>query len=219
MLGTASPGFRRKLGDAVRLIDSTGVHLAGLERLGAVLTQVRGAKAHVVFDPDQAGQSITRSAPPTSTTSAPPKTCRSRPERLTSSTSAITTRLVGAARRAGCRLVTRFKKNTPLALARALPLDPRACVVSDRIGFLPDRLAGNRKNPMADAVREIVVTTQSGKTCASSPTTSMPRRKNRRPLQAPLGKSSCSSAMKQTLKLASFLGRSENAVRIQVAWR
>ena len=61
MLGTASPGFRRKLGDAVRLIDATGLHLAGVGAQWARFsTQVCGAKAHVVFDPDLAGQSITR---------------------------------------------------------------------------------------------------------------------------------------------------------------
>ena len=36
--------------------------------------------------------------------------------------------------------------------------------MSDRIGFLPARQAMNRKNPMQDAVREIVVKTESGET-------------------------------------------------------
>jgi IS4 transposase len=36
--------------------------------------------------------------------------------------------------------------------------------ISNRIGFLPARQAMNRKNPMAEAVREIVVRTETGET-------------------------------------------------------
>jgi hypothetical protein len=64
----------------------------------------------------------------------------------------------------GCRLVTRFKANTPLNQPRETPLEPGSTVLSDRIGFLPARQAMNRKNPMADAVREIVVRTETGET-------------------------------------------------------
>jgi hypothetical protein len=51
MLAASPRGFRRKMGDAVRLIDSTSLHLAGA---GAqwVSSDVFGAKAHVVYDPD-----------------------------------------------------------------------------------------------------------------------------------------------------------------------
>src|SRR4030088_250990 len=65
--------------------------------------------------------------------------------------------------RAGCRLVTRFKTNTPLLEARDMPLAPDSNALSDRIGFLPGRQAKSRKNPMQDAVREIVVMTETGK--------------------------------------------------------
>jgi hypothetical protein len=37
----------------------------------------------------------------------------------------------------GCRLVTRFKTNTPLNEPRETPLPPGSTVLSDRIGFLP----------------------------------------------------------------------------------
>ena len=43
--------------------------------------------------------------------------------------------------RVGCRIVTRFKTNTPLLQARDMPLDPGSDVLSDRIGFLPGRQA------------------------------------------------------------------------------
>jgi hypothetical protein len=64
----------------------------------------------------------------------------------------------------GCRLVTRFKANTPLNSPSDLPLSPGSTRLSDRIGFLPARQAMNRKNPMQDAVREIVVRTETGQT-------------------------------------------------------
>lgn len=50
----------------------------------------------------------------------------------------------------GCRLVTRFKANTPLNEPRESPLEPGSTVLSERIGFLPARQAMNRKNPMQD---------------------------------------------------------------------
>jgi hypothetical protein len=49
MLARASRGFRRKMSDAVRLIDSTGLRLAGVGAEWARFsTSVFGAKAHVV---------------------------------------------------------------------------------------------------------------------------------------------------------------------------
>jgi hypothetical protein len=65
---------------------------------------------------------------------------------------------------ADCRIVTRFKKNTPLLSARSMPVEPGTGVVSDRIGFLPGRQAKSRKNPLQGAVREIVVMLETGET-------------------------------------------------------
>jgi len=44
-----------------------------------------------------------------------------------------------------------------------MPLVPGSDVLSDRIGFLPGRLASSRRNPMQVAVREVVVMTETGK--------------------------------------------------------
>ena len=53
MLAQAGRGFRRKMADAVRLIDSTGLRLAGVgSEWARFSTGVFGAKAHVVYDPD-----------------------------------------------------------------------------------------------------------------------------------------------------------------------
>jgi hypothetical protein len=53
MLAQAGRGFRRKMADAVRPIDSTGLPPAGVGAEWARFsTSVFGAKAHVVYDPD-----------------------------------------------------------------------------------------------------------------------------------------------------------------------
>ena len=118
----------------------------------------------------------------------------------------------------GCRLVTRFKTNTPLNAPRDLPLEPGTTVLSDRIGFLPARQAMNRKNPMQDAVREIVVKTETGETlrlltndldAKAQEIADLYKRRWRIELFF--------RVMKQTLKITKFIGRSENAVRIQIA--
>jgi hypothetical protein len=46
-------GYRRKIGDCVRLIDSTSVKLSSLSDDWAMFsTGVCGAKAHIIYDPD-----------------------------------------------------------------------------------------------------------------------------------------------------------------------
>ena len=120
--------------------------------------------------------------------------------------------------RAGCRLVTRFKANTPLREANDMPLAEGSDVLSDRIGFLPARQCNNRKNPMQDAVREIVVETETGKRLRiltndlDAPAREIADLYKRR-WQIEL----FFRVMKQTLKITKFLGRSENTVRIQIA--
>src|SRR5262249_9680096 len=64
---------------------------------------------------------------------------------------------------AGCRIVTRFKRNTPLAVIEERPAPEGGNILSDRIGFLPPRQGSGRRNPMQDAVREVQVKTEAGK--------------------------------------------------------
>ena len=91
-------------------------------------------------------------------------------------------------------------------------------VLSDRIGFLPGRQAISRKNPMQGAVREIVVTMETGGTLRilsndlDAPAKEIADLYKRR-WQIEL----FFRVMKQTLKITHFIGRSENAVRIQIA--
>jgi hypothetical protein len=53
LLGMATRPLRRKIGNMVRLIDSTGLHLAGIGSEWARLSaKLCGAKAHIIDDPD-----------------------------------------------------------------------------------------------------------------------------------------------------------------------
>ncbi len=110
------------------------------------------------------------------------------------------------------------QKNTPLNSARSMPVEPGTGVVSDRIGFLPGRQAKSRKNPMQDAVREIVVTMATGGTLRlfsndlDAPAKEIADLYKRR-WQIEL----FFRVMKQTLKITHFIGRSENAAPIQIA--
>jgi len=99
-----------------------------------------------------------------------------------------------------------------------MPVEPGTGVLSDRIGFLPGRQAKNRKNPMQGAVREIVVTMETGgdlrilSNDLDAPAKQIADLYKKR-WQIEL----FFRVMKQTLKISHFIGRSQNAVRIQIA--
>jgi hypothetical protein len=155
MLAGASRGFRRKMAHAVRLIDSTGLRLAGVGAEWARFsTDVFGAQAHVVYDPDQ-GRPVYHAV-----TAANVNDISAAKEMPIEAGATYVFDLGdydfgfwAKLDALGCRLVTRFKTNTPLNAPREMPLPPGSTVLSDRIGFLPARQAMNRKNPMQDAVR------------------------------------------------------------------
>lgn len=220
MLGAAGRGARRDIGEAVRLVDSTGLRLAGVGAQWARFSaDVCGVKAHVVFDPD-CGRPVYHAVTPA---------------RINDIVAAKDMPVEAGATyvfdlgyydyawwagldAAGCRIVTRFKTNTPLEQAQTLPLPSGCDALSDRIGFLPGRQARNRKNPMQEAVREIVVATETGKSLRiltndlDAPAQEIADLYKRR-WQIEL----FFRLMKQTLKIEHFIGRSENAVRIQIA--
>jgi transposase len=220
MMVQAHRGLRRKLAEAVYLIDSTGLPLnrlsAGWARFSA---NACGAKLHVVYDPD-ADRPIYASVSAAN---------------VNDITAAHAMPIEGGATyvfdlgyydyawwaaldRAGCRIVTRFKSNTPLALVEELPLAKSGAILSDRIGFLPARQGRGRRNPMQDAVREVRIKTETGKIL--------------RLLSNDLDATAHEIAdlykrrwaielffrwVKQTLRIRHFLGTGKNAVRIQIA--
>lgn len=120
---------------------------------------------------------------------------------------------------ANCRIVSRLKTNTPLQVVETLAVPAEAeNILSDRIGFLPERMAQSRRNPMSTAIREIRVKTDSGQTL----------RIMTNDLDLPAAEIAAFYKrrwaielffrwIKHVLKISHFYGTSENAVRIQVA--
>jgi len=205
----------------VRLIDSTGLRLAGMAADWARFSKgVCGAKAHVIYDPD----------------AERPLYLEVTPARVNDITAAKAMPLEPGATYVfdlgyydygwwakldglGCRIVTRLKKNTPLRDAAEQPLPQGSELLYDRIGHLPERLTTTRKNPFGDPVREIGVALDPGKPPLRIVTNDLDA-----PAQeiADLYKRRWAIELffrwvKQTLKIKHFVGRSENAVRIQIA--
>jgi hypothetical protein len=220
LLGMAARGLRRQVGEAVRLIDSTGLRLAGIGARWAHFSRdVSGVKAHIIYDPDL-GRPIYHTVTParvndiTAAQQMPIEAGATYVFDLGYYDYAWWAQLDAQ----DCRIVTRFKVYTPLSQAKAQPLAPGSPVLSDRIGFLPRRQSKSRKNPMKGAVREIVVKTDTGKTLRlftndlDAPAEEIADLYKRR-WQIEL----FFRLLKQTLKITHFLGRSENAVRIQIA--
>lgn len=220
MLGMAPRTLRRQMNEAVLLIDSTSLHLAGIGSQWARFSaELCGAKAHIIYDPDL-GRPVYHAV------SAAKVNDITAAQRMPITPGATYVFDLGyydyawwaGLDQAGCRIVTRFKSNTPLREARNLPLEAGSSVLSDRIGFLPARQAKSRKNPMQQAVREVVVLTETGKRLRilsndlDAPAQEIAALYKRR-WQIEL----FFRLMKQTLKITHFIGRSENAVRIQIA--
>jgi DDE family transposase/uncharacterized protein DUF4372 len=220
LMASLQAGYRRKIGDCVRLIDSTSVQLNSLSGKWATFsTGVCGAKAHIVYDPD-ANQ---------------PLYLMVTPSNVNDITAAKEMPIEAGATyvfdlgyydygwwaeldKAECRIVTRLKTNTPFAVKEDRPVPPGSSILSDRTGYLPKRLAASRKNPMSKLVREIHVRIETGKvlriftndlTASAQEIADLYKRRWAIELFF--------RWVKQTLKIIHFFGTSENAVRIQIA--
>lgn len=220
MAKRAHRGLRRKIADTTYLIDATPVRLNRLNEGWARFSEgVCGAKVHVIYDPDAerpiyAAVTTARVNDITVAEAMPIAPGATYVFDLAYYDYAWWAKLDAA----GCRIVTRFKTNTPLTAVAELPVPKGSAILSDRVGYLPARLARSRQNPFQDPVREVRVTTDSGKVL--------------RILSNDLDASAQEIAdlykrrwaielffrwVKQTLKITHFLGTSENAVRIQIA--
>jgi len=220
MAASLGRGFRRSTAEAVRLIDSTGVRLAGVAAEWARFSkQACGAKAHIIYDPDAEAPVYLEVTPAkvndiTAAQKMPLEPCATYVFDLGYYHYAWWAKLDEA----HCRIVTRLKKNTPLAVLAERALPPGSALLYDRIGRLPERLSATRKNPFDRPVREIGVTLDDGKILRVVTNDLLA------PAQeiADLYKRRWAIELffrwiKQTLRIGHFLGRSENAVRIQIA--
>jgi len=220
MLGMATRKVRRQMKALVRLIDSTSLHLAGVGAEWARFSaEVCGAKAHIIYDPDL-NCPIYHVITEASVNDIVPA------KAMPIDAGATYVFDLGyydyswwaKLDEAGCRIVTRFKSNTPLCNAKEMPIEPASGILSDRIGFLPARQANSRKNPMQVAVREVVVMTETGVMLRIlSNDLDAPAREIADLYKLRWQIELFFRLMKQTLKITHFIGRSENAVRIQIA--
>lgn len=220
MLKQVNRGLRRKLAETTYLIDATGVRLSELSAGWARFSSgVCGAKVHVIYDADA-------DCPIYAAVSAAKVNDITVAQQMPIEPGATYVFDLGyydytwwaKLDAAQCRIVTRFKANTPLEPVKELPVPEGSNILSDRIGFLPPRQAKSRRNPMQDAVREVRVVSETGKVL--------------RILSNDLDAGAQEIAelykrrwaielffrwIKQTLRITRFLGTSENAVRIQIA--
>jgi len=212
-------GFRRKIKDCVRLIDSTSVQLSSLSGDWATFSAgVFGAKAHIIYDPDadQPLYLMVTASNVNDITAA---------KAMPIEPGATYVFDLGyydygwwaALDEAGCRIVTRLKVNTPFEIVEDRPVLPGSSILSDRIGHLPKRLAASRNNPMSGLLREVQVVIETGKvlriftndlTAGAQEIADLYKRRWAIELFF--------RWVKQTLKIGHFFGTSENAVRIQV---
>jgi hypothetical protein len=220
LMKQAHRGLRRKLAETTYLIDATGVrlneHSAGWARFSA---GVCGAKVHVIYDADAdrpiyAAVSAANVNDITMAQQMPIEPGATYVFDLGYYDYAWWAKLDAAQ----CRIVTRFKANTPLALVQELAVPKGGSILSDRIGFLPARQTKSRRNPMQDAVREVRVVTDTGKVlrilsndldAGAQEIADLYRRRWAIELFF--------RWVKQTLKITRYVGTSENAVRIQIA--
>jgi len=220
MMGRAHRRLRRALAETTYLIDSSGLRLDTRSLDWARFSaKVCGVKLHVVYNADAdrpiyAALTPARTNDITAAQAMPIEPGATYVFDLGYYDYAWWAKLDEQ----GCRIVTRFKRNTPLALVEELPVEPGTSVLSDRIGFLPYRQGAGRRNPMRHAVREVQIKTDTGKVL--------------RILSNDLDADAQQIAdlykrrwaielffrwVKQTLRITRFLGTTENAVTIQIA--
>jgi IS4 transposase len=218
LMRSLQAGYRRKIADCVRLIDSTVVRLSSSSDWATFSTGVCGAKAHIVYDPD-ADQPlylmVTRSNVNdiTAAKQMPIEAGATYVFDLGYYDFGWWAELDGA----GCRIVTRLKSNTPFEVVEDRAVPPGSAILSDRIGLLSKRLAASRRNPMPGLVRELRVKIETGKVlriftndleAGAQEIADLYKRRWAIELFF--------RWVKQTLKIGHFFGTSENAVRIQI---
>jgi hypothetical protein len=220
MVGRVQRGLRRKVADATYLIDATSLPLSGMGSEWAhYSSKPCGVKAHVIYDADAECPIYAAMTPARINDITAAKAMPIEPGATYVFDLAYYDFAWWAALdAAGCRIVTRFKRNTPLAATAELDVPEGGTILSDRIGLLPQRQARNRRNPFSDPVREVTVKIESGKVLRilcndlDAPAQQIADLYKRRWAIELFFR-----WVKQTLRIRHLIGTSENAVRIQIA--
>ena len=222
MVKRAHRGLRRTLGESVYLIDSTGLRLSAASAAWARFsTGVCGAKVHVIYDPDADHPIYAAvSAAKVNDISAAQEMPIEAGATYVFDLGYYDYRWWAQLDAAGCRIVTRFKSNTPLRAAQDRSVPPGDSLLSDRVGYLPARQVNpkSRRNPFSKPVREVRVKLDSGKVLrVLSNDLDAPAQQIADLYKRRWAIELFFRWVKQTLKIRHFLGTGENAVRIQIA--
>lgn len=218
MVKAARPGVRRKLSNAVRLIDATKVKLSSRSKSWTPLIKEHyAAKVHVVYDPHEAtpldaivtAHNVHDLTPVRDLPIEPGAT-------YVFDLGYYSFEWWKRLDDQGCRFVTRLKTYTKLEVNVALPVRSGGAIIADRIGHLSKHIMKG-KNPFTDPVREIVV-----------------RREHDKPLRLVTNDLDADAEdiaelykqrweieiffrwIKQNLKIKHFVGVSDNAVKTQI---
>jgi hypothetical protein len=219
LLPQAVGKLRQETSEVVRLIDATSIRLSDvLSGWAHYKAGQAGAKLHLVFDPS----------------ATTPMYFSITPMRVNDIVEAKKISIEPGATyvfdlgyydfgwwasldEVGCRFVSRFKRNTPIAVVTELPVPKGELILSDRIGFLPQRMAKSRCNPLQHAVREVRVRTEKGEVLRlisndldASAEKIAELYKTRWQIELFF------KWVKQNLRIKKFMGTSENAVRLQI---
>ena len=223
MAKTASRPTRRHMRDSVRLIDATRIKLSSLcSGWADMIGGKQAIKVHVTYDPLAdlpmdariTGQRTNDIVPARGTTILPGTT-------YVFDLAYYDFGWWAKIDACGARFVTRLKANTPLAISHEenvrKPRRNQEGIIAESIGHLPERLASCRRNPYQHPVRVVTIQLKTGKILRlvtndldASAEEIADLYKQRWQIELFF------KWIKQNLKIRHFLGRSENAVRIQI---
>jgi hypothetical protein len=221
LLGQAHRGLRKTAAEAVRLVDSSRIRLNALSRDWAHYDATcEGVKLHVVYDPTAAvpvhfAVSAARENDLVQAASIPLEPGATYVFDL----GYYSFCWWGTLDAAGCRFVTRLRKNSPTDVIEERVVLKDGPILADRIVRVRARLGHTRKHPFRDRnLREIHVVIETGKTLRLVTNDLVsPAEVIADFYQARWEIELFFRWIKQTLRITKFLGTSENAVRVQIA--
>jgi IS4 transposase len=221
LLAQAHRGLRKASSDAVRLIDASRITLNSLSRDWAHYDATcDGVKMHIVYDPRAALPVHFAVSPARENDLVQAKSVPIEPgATYVFDLGYYSFPWWGQLDAAGCRFVSRLRKNSPTEIVEERVVLKDGAIVRDMIVRVRDRLHNTRKHPFKGRdLREIHVVIETGKTLrlVTNDLTSPAE------VIADLYQERWEIELffrwiKQTLKIKKFLGTSENAVRIQIA--
>lgn len=220
LLGQTHRHLRKASKEAVRLIDSSRITLNSLSRDWAHYDATcDGVKLHIVYDPHAAvpvyfAVSPARENDMVQANAMPIEPGADYVFDLGYYSFTWWSRLDAA----GCRFVTRLRKNSPVEVIAMRHVLKDGPIIEDRIVRLRGRLGHTRKHPLDRDLREIHVVIETGKMLriVTNDLTS-PAEVIADLYQTRWEVELFFRWIKQTLKIKKFLGTSENAVRTQIA--